>query len=97
MSRSTTTEYPTPTRPRMWALWWALGGVAVVVLLAFLTGARVAGLALAIHLAVLGLARLVLPSPGPMGITARSRGFDVTFFWLGAAGTALMALTADNL
>ena len=97
MNRSTTTEYPTPARPRTWALWWALIGILVVVVLALVTGARVAGLTLAIHLTVLGLARLVLPSPGPMGITARSKAFDVTFFWLGAAGTALMALTADNL
>lgn len=97
MRHAAKTEYPTPTRPRTWALWWALGGIAVVVLLALVIGARVAGVALAIHLATLGLARLVLPSPGPMGITARSKGFDVTFLWLGAAGTVLMALTADNL
>lgn len=95
MSRST--DYPTPRPPRTWALWWALGGLVVVVILALLIGARVAGLTLAFHLAVLGLVRLVRPSPGPMGITARSKGFDVTFLWLGACGTLLMALTADNL
>lgn len=97
MSSATEPETSPPDRPRRWALWWALGGVAVVVVLAVLVHPRLGALVLAVHLAVLGAVRLVAPGPGPLGITARSRLFDVVFLWLGAAGIALMAITADNL
>ncbi|HLS26045.1 MAG TPA: DUF3017 domain-containing protein [Beutenbergiaceae bacterium] len=86
----------TPHRP-VWGLWLTLGGVAVVMVLAILTTVRAAGVVLAVHLAVLGAVRLVASSPGPFGITVRSRLFDVAFLWLGAIGIALMTLTADNL
>ncbi|MGC0143611.1 DUF3017 domain-containing protein [Pseudactinotalea sp. Z1732] len=97
MSRNPAPEIHRPPPPRTWALWWALGGVVVAVLLALMVGARVAGVAFAVHLGVLGAIRLALPAPGPLGISARSRLFDVAFLWLGAVGIALMALTADNL
>lgn len=85
-----------PRRP-LWGLWVTLGGVVLLVVLAVLTNVRVAGVALAVHLAALGAWRLVAATPGPFGITVRSRLFDVAFLWLGAIGTAWMTLTADNL
>lgn len=67
------------------------------VVLAVVAHPRLGALVLALHVAVLGVVRLVTAAPGPLGITARSRLFDVVFLWLGAAGIALMAITADSL
>lgn len=87
----------TPPRRPTWALWWALGGVLVTALVAVFLHPRAAAVVLAVHLAALGGVRLVAPVPGPLGIAARSRLFDVAFLWLAAAGIAMMSLTADNL
>lgn len=96
MSKSARPD-PSPAKPRTWALWLALLGVVVVLAAGFIAGPRLAGIIMAVQLAGLGLIRLLLPRPGPYGISSRSKLFDVTFLWLGAAGTALMSLTATNL
>ena len=97
MSTEPDSETSAPERPSPWAMWWALGGMVIVLVLMVVAGARVGGIILAIHLTLLGIVRLVAPSPGPFGIAARSRLFDIGFYWLGAFGIALMSLTADNL
>lgn len=94
----TTTE-PTPTTPprRRIAMWLALSGVVLAVVLAFVVGARAAALLLAAELLVCALVRAIAGTPGPYGIASRSKAFDVSFLLLGAAVMAVLAITADNV
>lgn len=87
---------PAPRQSHL-VLWWAMGGVIAVVVLALLTEPRIAGLVLAGHLLLLALARVFARGRGPYGISSRSRVFDTTFLVLGAIGIAVLSLTADNL
>ncbi len=78
------------------AMWLALAGVGRSTAVALLVGARAACLVLAGVLAVAGTCRAVLPGPGPVGITVRSRGLDTFFFLAPAAATAFLALSLSN-
>lgn len=78
------------------AMWLVVAGVALTAVAAPLLGARVACLVLAGVLAVAGLCRAVLPGPGPVGITVRSRGLDTFFFLAPAAAIAFLALTLPD-
>ncbi|MFC8922390.1 DUF3017 domain-containing protein [Cellulosimicrobium sp. NPDC057127] len=75
------------------AMWLAVAGVGLTTLVALLVGARAACLVLAGVLAVAGLCRAVLPGPGPVGITVRSRGLDTFLFLAPAVAIAFLALT----
>ncbi|WP_069387216.1 DUF3017 domain-containing protein [Cellulosimicrobium cellulans] len=78
------------------AMWLVVAGVALATVTAPLLGARAACLVLAGVLVVAGLCRAVLPGPGPVGITVRSRGLDTFFFLAPAAAIAFLALTLSN-
>ncbi|OLT52453.1 DUF3017 domain-containing protein [Cellulosimicrobium sp. CUA-896] len=78
------------------AMWLALAGVGLTTAVALLVGARAACLVLAGVLAVAGLCRAVLPGPGPVGITVRSRGLDTFFFLAPAVAIAFLALSLSN-
>lgn len=86
-----------PVPPRAPAMWLVMAGIGVSTLLAVLVGARVASLALAGVLVAAGVARLALPGPGPVGITIRSRGLDVFFFWSAGTAIAVLALTVPDI
>ncbi|ACQ81254.1 conserved hypothetical protein [Beutenbergia cavernae DSM 12333] len=77
-------------------MWCALAGVLLVCALAVLVDALVAVRVLGVELAVLAVVRLVAPPPGPVGVTARSKAFDVVF--LAVAALAVLALSlAPNI
>jgi hypothetical protein len=78
------------------AMWLVLAGVVVATAVALLVGARAACLVLAGVLAAAGLCRAVLPGPGPVGITVRSRGLDTFFFLAPATAIAFLALTLTS-
>ena len=75
----------------VWSGAIAIAGTCVV---AVVVGVAAGALLLAALFAVCGLARLVLPGPGPAGITIRSRTLDVAMFWTLAASITFLALTA---
>ncbi|MBK5250163.1 MAG: DUF3017 domain-containing protein [Actinomycetales bacterium] len=91
-----TPTQPAPARTHA-VMWMALAGVAAALVVAFTWGARPASVLLAVELLVLAFVRAVAPPPGPYGISARSRGFDVAFLFLGGAAMVVLALTADNI
>lgn len=97
VARQPVPEPPASLAPsRQPAMWLVLAGVAVSTLVAVLVGARAGCFTLAGLLAVAGVCRAVLPGPGPVGITVRSRGLDVLFFLAPAAVMAFLALTLDQ-
>ena len=90
-------EPPASLAPsRQPAMWLVLAGIAVSTLVAVLVGARAGCFTLAGLLAVAGVCRAVLPGPGAVGITVRSRGLDVLFFLAPAVVMAFLALTLDQ-
>ena len=62
-------------------LWWTSGGIALSVALILVRGVPVGALALALMLAVAGVARALLPAPGAAALTVRSRALDVTILF----------------
>ena len=93
---------PVPTVPltpaslapwRQPAMWLVVAGVALSTLVTLLVGARAGFLTLAGVLVVAGLSRAVLPGPGPVGITVRSRGLDVFFFLAPAVVIVFLTLS----
>lgn len=73
------------------AMWLVLGGVALATAVALLVDARAASLVLSGVLAVAGVCRAVIPGPGPVGITVRSRGLDTFLFLAPAVVIAFLA------
>lgn len=87
-----------PPRPGAHTVMWvALAGIAVTVVLALTVGVRFAAFFFAAELAALAVLRAVRPAPGPYGISARSRTFDVSWLALLAAGIGLLAAFTANL
>ena len=78
----------------MWIIAAAVVGVAVVTVL---EGARLGALGLAGILLGAGIARLVVPGPGLVGIAVRSRGLDAAMYLSLAAVIAVLAQTAPNI
>lgn len=78
----------------MWIIAAAVVGVAVVTVL---EGARLGALGLAGILLGAGIARLVVPGPGLVGLAVRSRGFDAAMYLSLAAVIAVLAQTAPNI
>lgn len=79
------------------AVWIVCAGLLGVVLTTVLLGAVHGAVALVVVLAVAGFARAVIPGPGPIGITVRSRPVDVAMFLGLAFVIAVLARTAPNL
>ncbi|MCB7136658.1 DUF3017 domain-containing protein [Cellulosimicrobium marinum] len=79
------------------AMWLVVAGVVLATVVTLLADARVGCLVLAAVLATAGVFRAVLPGPGPVGITVRSRGLDVFFFLAPAVVIAFLALTAPGV
>ncbi|WP_435738858.1 DUF3017 domain-containing protein [Cellulosimicrobium sp. PMB13] len=73
------------------AMWLVLLGVGLATAVALLIDARAASLVLSGVLAVAGVCRAVIPGPGPVGITVRSRGLDTFFFLAPAVVIAFLA------
>lgn len=91
-------EPPVSLAPsRQPAMWLVLAGVAVATAVALLVDARAGCLVLSAVLTVAGACRALLPGPGPVGITVRSRGLDVFFFLAPAVVLAFLALTAPGV
>ena len=78
----------------MWAVVVALVVVAIVT---GLQGAQAGAFGLAGILVAAGVARLVVPGHGPVGIVIRSRGVDATMYFTLAAAIAVLAQTAPNI
>lgn len=74
-------------------MWIAMLCVAATVALAFAIGPRPAVLFLAGAVGAMAVIRAVSPSPGPYGISTRSRVFDVTVMVIGAVVLAGLAIT----
>lgn len=88
---------PKPPVRRDTAMWLVCVGVLTVLVTAVALGAREAALALAILLLTGSLARAVIPGPGPIGITIRSRGVDVAMFAVLGIMIGVLAQTAPNI
>lgn len=89
---ATVPEPPASLAPsRQPAMWLVLLGVGLATAVALLVDARVASLVLSGVLAVAGVCRAVIPGPGPVGITVRSRGLDTFFFLAPAVVIAFLA------
>ena len=78
-------------------MWTVCVAVLVVTAITAFAGARVGSWGLAVILAGAGIARATIPGPGPVGITIRSRTFDVSLFFGLAAVIAVLAQTAPNI
>ena len=78
-------------------MWLVCAGVLAVVAIALMLGAREGALALAVLLLTGSLARAVIPGPGPIGITIRSRGVDVAMFATLGLMIGILAQTAPNI
>lgn len=78
-------------------MWLVCVGVIVVVAIALALGAREAALALAGLLLTGSVARAVIPGPGPIGITIRSRGVDVAMFATLGLMIGILAQTAPDI
>lgn len=72
-------------------LWWTSGGLAASVLLVLVRGVPVGALALAVMLAAAGVLRAVLPGPGAVALTVRSRPLDVTILLSFAIGIGVLS------
>jgi hypothetical protein len=72
-------------------LWWTSGGLVVSVLLVLTRGVPVGALALALMLAIGGIARAVLPVPGAAALTVRSRTLDTTVMLTLAIGIGVLS------
>ena len=88
---------PKPTVRRETAMWLVCAGVLAVVAIALTLGAREGALALAVLLLTGSIARAVIPGPGPIGITIRSRGVDVAMFATLGLMIGILAQTAPNI
>lgn len=82
---------PAPTRRPI--MWLALVGVLAAIAVAVLVGPLEACLVLAGLLAVLAVVRLAARSPGPYGVSTRSRGFDVVVLLVAALVIGALAVT----
>ena len=88
---------PKPPVRRETAMWLVCAGVLAVVAITLGLGAREGALALAVLLLTGSLARAVIPGPGPIGITIRSRGVDVAMFATLGLMIGILAQTAPNI
>lgn len=87
---------PVATR-RNTAMWTVCAAILLVVAVTVAEGARIGALGLAGVLVGAGVARLVVPGPGLVGIAIRSRGLDATMYFCLAAAIAVLAQTAPNI
>ncbi|WP_243738153.1 DUF3017 domain-containing protein [Cellulomonas shaoxiangyii] len=78
------------------SLFWTVGGVAASVVAAFVGNAAIGASVLALLLVVLGVARAVLPSPGPAAFGVRAKSLDVTMLLVAAAALATLAWVAPT-
>ncbi|SDC34386.1 Protein of unknown function [Sanguibacter gelidistatuariae] len=78
-------------------MWTICAAVVVVAVVTLLEGARLGALGLAGVLVGAGVARLVVPGPGLVGIAIRSRGLDAAMYFSLAAAIAVLAQTAPNI
>lgn len=90
---------PVQTLPprRSTAMWTICVALVLVLVVTVLEGARLGGLGLAGVLLGAGVARLIVPGPGPVGIVIRSRGIDAAMFIGLAAVIAFLAQTAPDI
>ena len=63
------------------SLWWTCAGLAASLTLTLTVGVPIGGLAFAVGLTAAGTARAVMPAPGPIAFTVRSRILDVSLLW----------------
>lgn len=87
---------PAATR-RNTAMWTVCAAIIVVVAVTVAEGARIGALGLAGVLVGAGVARLVVPGPGLVGIAIRSRSLDAAMYFSLAAAIAVLAQTAPNI
>jgi len=73
------------------SLWWTSAGIVLSVAVALLVGTRAGAFTLAAVTAACAVVRAVLPSPGPVAVSVRSRPFDVLVLVTFAAGIAFLA------
>ncbi|SED66698.1 DUF3017 domain-containing protein [Ruania alba] len=92
---------PRPVEPGHWrryvVMWIALAWLLAAFVVMIVEGARPGALVIASELVVLGFVRAVTRSPGPYGITSRSRAFDVAVLMLSGIGIGTLALIASGL
>lgn len=92
---------PPPPRPpaprRSTAMWIIVVALLAVALLTVLQGAQEGARGLAVILIGAGVARLVFPEPGLVGIVVRSRTIDATMYFGLAAILTILAQTAPNI
>lgn len=73
------------------SLWWTCAGLVVSVALAMTVGVPAGGLAFAAGLTAAAAARALLPAPGPIAFTVRSRAIDVALLLVLAAGVGVLS------
>lgn len=73
------------------SLWWTCAGIVVSVALVVTSGAPDGALALAAMMAAAGIARALMPDPGPVAFAVRSRPLDVTMLLVLAVGIGVLS------
>lgn len=78
-------------------MWVVVVALVVVAVVTVLQGAQVGAVGLAGVLVGAGVARLVVPEPGLVGIVVRSRGLDAAMYFGLAAVVFILSQTAPNI
>ena len=73
------------------SLWWTCAGIAVSVALVVTSGVPSGVLALAVMIAGAGIARAMMPDPGPVAFAVRSRSLDVTMLLVLAVSIGVLS------
>jgi len=87
---------PAPQR-RSTAMWIVMVALLASLAVTFDVGARAGAMSVSALLVAAAVTRGLVPGPGPIGITVRSRGVDVLMFVGLAAVIAALAQTAPNI
>ena len=78
-------------------MWVVVAALVVVAVVTVLQGAQAGAVGLAGVLVGAGVARLVVPDPGLIGIVVRSRGLDAAMYFGLAAAVVVLSQTAPNI
>ncbi|MBI9114157.1 DUF3017 domain-containing protein [Sanguibacter suaedae] len=82
---------------RSTAMWIVMVALLASLAVTFDVGARAGAMSISALLVAAAVTRGLVPGPGPIGITVRSRGVDVLMFVGLAAVIAALAQTAPNI
>src|SRR4051794_38581799 len=73
------------------SLWWVSGGILVALVVSLAVGTRAGSVVLAAVVAACAVVRWTAHAPGPVALSVRAKGIDVTVLFLLALGLSLLA------